>query len=84
MGIADMKSAKGQTGEKLPKGVNASDASGERKQSLKGGVAQGKADGLGLRAQSEAGRIEGQLGECKGGRKESCVYDHKRVEHAQD
>ena len=84
MGIADKRPAKGQTGEKLPKGVNASDASGERKQTIKGGVAEGKADGLGLREASHAGKIDGRLGECKGGRKESVVYEHKRMDHGQD
>ena len=84
MGIEDKRPAKGQTGEKLPKGVNASDASGERKQTLKGGVAQGKAYCLGLRAASEAGKFDGKLGECKGGRSESNVYDHKRLDHDQD
>ena len=74
----------GASGEKMPKGVLASDTSGERKMALKGGVAMGKADGLGLREASHAGKIDGRLGEVKGGSKEHECYSHERMEHAQD
>jgi len=84
MGIKDTQPAKGQTGEKLPKGVNASDMSGERKGKLKGGVAMGKEDGIGGREPSHAGMNDGRLGEFKGGAREHECYSHKRTEHAQD
>ena len=84
MGMEDTKPAKGMSGEKLPKGVNASDTTGERKMKLTGGVAMGKADDMGLRQLSHAGKFDGQLGECKGGASEKVVYDHKRVAHDQD
>ena len=79
------KGSKGVSGEKLPKGVNASDASGERKVSLKNGVGMGKMDGLGSRPLSHAGNFEGQMGELNDGNKgERECYDHKRVGHDQD
>jgi len=84
MGIKDTQPAKGMSGEKLPKGVNASDMSGERKMKLVGGVGMGKADGMGLREMSHAGKFDGTLGELKGGSKEHVAYEHKRVEHEQD
>ena len=74
----------GVSGEKIPKGVLASDTSGERKMAIKGGVAMGKADGLGLREASHAGKFDGRLGELKGGAREHECYDHKRIEHEQD
>jgi len=85
MGIMDSeKGSKGVSGEKLPKGVNASDMSGERKMPLKNGVAMGKMDGLGLRPMSHAGKFEGKQGEFNEGSKEHVCYDHKRVAHEQD
>jgi hypothetical protein len=85
MGMEDKEVFKsGASGEKVPKGVLASDTSGERKMALKGGVAMGKADGLGLREKSHAGKIDGRLGEMKGGSKEHDCYSHERMEHAQD
>ena len=74
----------GVSGEKIPKGVLASDTSGERKMAIKGGVGMGKADGLGLREASHAGKFDGRLGELKGGAREHVAYDHKRVAHDQD
>ena len=85
MGMEDKEVFKsGASGEKVPKGVLASDTSGERKAPLKGGVAMGKADGLGLREASHAGKNDGRLGEIKGGAREHECYAHKRMEHAQD
>jgi len=85
MGMEDKEVFKsGASGEKVPKGVLASDTSGERKAPLKGGVAMGKADGLGLREASHAGKNDGLLGELKGGAREHECYSHKRVEHEQD
>jgi hypothetical protein len=85
MGIMDTKPAKGQTGEKEPKGVNASDASGERKARLSGGVGMGKMDAMGSRPLSHAGNFEGRLGELNDGNMgEREVYSHKRVPHVQD
>ena len=74
----------GVSGEKMPKGVLASDTSGEKKVAVKGGVGMGKADGLGLREASHAGKYDGRLGELKGGAREHECYSHKRVEHEQD
>ena len=85
MGIKDAeKYTPGVSGEKMPKGVLASDTSGEKKVAVKGGVGMGKADGLGLREASHAGKIDGRLGELKGGAREHECYDHKRMEHEQD
>ena len=85
MGMKDAeKFTSGASGEKMPKGVLASDTSGERKMALKGGVGMGKADGLGLREASHAGKYDGRLGELKGGAKEHECYSHKRMEHEQD
>jgi hypothetical protein len=74
----------GASGEKMPKGVLASDTSGERKRPIAGGVAMGKADGIGLRDKSHMGKIDGLVGEMKGHMGEKVVYEHKRVEHDQD
>lgn len=52
--------------EKLPKGATASDASGERKESLKGGVGMGKKDAVG------ADKL------FKGGSSEKVCYEHKK------
>ena len=72
MGIKDTRPEKGQTGEKLPKGANASDTSGERKGKLVGGVAMGKADSVGANINF------------KGGSSEKVCYTHKRIAHDQD
>ena len=74
----------GVSGEKIPKGALSSDTTGERKMAIKGGVGMGKADGLGLREASHAGKFDGKLGELKGGAREHVAYDHKRVAHDQD
>jgi predicted Ser/Thr protein kinase len=86
MGMMDsMKGTKGASGEKMPKGVNASDMSGERKQKLVGGVAMGKMDSMGSRPMSHAGNFEGKLGELNDGNMgERECYSHKRTPHAQD
>ena len=52
--------------EVLPKGATASDASGEKKGSLKGGVAMGKKDAIGADKQF------------KGGSSEKVCYEHKK------
>ena len=80
-----MKGTKGASGEKLPKGVNAFDMSGERKQKLVGGVAMGKMDAMSSRPLSHAGNFEGKLGELNDGNMgEREVYSHVRTAHAQD
>jgi hypothetical protein len=85
MGKMDAEMYKeGVSGEKMPKGVLASDTSGEKKVAVKGGVGMGKADGLGLREASHAGKYDGRLGELKGGSKEHDCYSHKRMAHEQD
>ena len=85
MGMEDKEVFKsGASGEKMPKGVLASDTSGEKKVAVKGGVGMGNADGLGLREASHAGKYDGRLGELKGGAREHVAYDHKRIEHEQD
>ena len=72
------------TGAKAPKGATSSDTTGERKAPIAGGVAMGKADGIGERDGSHMGKHDGRLGEMKGVCKEHVAYEHKRVEHAQD
>ena len=80
---------KGETGEKLRKGVTSSDMTGQRKAPLNGGVGMGKADKLGNmegaagRAASDMGKQEGHCGEFNSGKSESTCYDHKRLSHAQ-
>jgi hypothetical protein len=56
------------TGATAPKGVNASDSSGERHAKLRGGVAMGKEDNIGADKQFNTGRTEG------------VCYEHKRNE----
>jgi len=75
------KGTKGMSGEVMPKGVNASDMSGERKAKLVGGVAMGMADSIGSREASHMGMKDGKLGEMKGGSSEKVVYDHKRTSY---
>jgi len=78
------KGTKGESGEMIPKGATASDTSGERRAKLVGGVAMGKADGIGARDASHMGKNDGMLGEMKGGSSEKVVYNHKRIAHPQD
>jgi hypothetical protein len=75
------KGTKGMSGEVMPKGVNASDMSGERKAKLVGGVAMGMADGIGSREASHMGMKDGKLGEMKGSCSEAVCYDHKRTSY---
>ena len=83
-----MDSSKGiplSTGDKLPKGADASDTSGERKVKLVGGVGMGKMDSMGSRPISHAGNFEGKLGELNDGNMgERECYSHVRMAHAQD
>jgi hypothetical protein len=60
----------GASGEKMPKGVLASDKTGERKEMVKGGVGMGKKDAVG------ADKL------FKGGSSEKVCYDHKRNTYA--
>jgi hypothetical protein len=83
-GPNSLKGSKGMSGESIPKGATASDMSGERKAKVVGGVALGKADGIGMREKSHLGKNDGLLGECKGGTSESVVYNHVRIPHPQD
>jgi len=86
--MGKMDSSKGiplSTGDKLPKGADASDTSGERKVKLVGGVAMGKMDAMGSRPLSHAGNFEGKLGELNDGNMgERECYSHMRHPHAQD
>jgi hypothetical protein len=86
--MGKMDSSKGiplSTGDKLPKGADASDTSGERKVKLVGGVGMGKMDSMGSRPLSHAGNFEGKLGELNDGNMgERECYSHKRVGHDQD
>ena len=74
----------GASGEKMPKGATASDATGERRAKLVGGVAMGKADSIGDRVDGHMGKVDGRLGEFKGGSREHVAYEHKRADHVQD
>jgi len=79
------KGTPSMTGAKAPAGATSSDTTGERKAAkLVGGVAIGKADGIGSRDASHMGKVDGMLGEMKGGSSESVCYDHKRIAHEQD
>ena len=71
----------GMSGEKMPKGVLASDESGEKRRPIQGGVAMGMADGIGERDKSHMGKVDGRLGEMKGGSKEHECYTHERAEY---
>ena len=83
-----MDSSKGiplSTGDKLPKGADASDMSGERKLKLVGGIGMGRMDAMGSRPLSHAGNFEGKLGELNDGNMgERECYSHVRMAHAQD
>lgn len=72
------------TGAKAPKAAMSSDVTAEKKMPLAGGVGMGKADGMGMREESHMGMHDGRLGEMKGHMGEKVVYDHQRVDHAQD
>jgi hypothetical protein len=83
--------SRGETGEKLPKGAASSDKSAGRKEPLKGGVGQGKADKTGTkegasgRTAGDIGKYDGRLGEFNDGNMgEREIYSHKRVGHDQD
>jgi hypothetical protein len=71
MGMKDKeKYTPGASGEKMPKGVLASDKTGERKEMVKGGTGMGKMDAVGADKQF------------KGGSSEKVCYDHKRNTYA--
>jgi hypothetical protein len=73
MGKMDsMKGVPSATGAKAPKGATASDTSGERKESLRGGVAMGKEDAIGKDGEFNTGRTTG------------VCYDHKRNSYGQE
>jgi hypothetical protein len=73
MGMKDAeKYTPGASGEKMPKSVLASDMSGERKESVKGGVGMGKMDAVGADKQF------------KGGSSEKVCYEHKRASYASE
>ena len=71
----------GVSGEKMPKGVLASDMSGERRAKIVGGVGMGAKDSV---TRHDVGKMDGFAGEFKGGSKEHECYSHERMEHAQD
>jgi len=71
----------GASGEKMPKGVLASDMSGEKRRPIMGGVGMGMADGIGERDKSHMGKVDGRLGELKGGSREHDCYSHERAEY---
>ena len=67
------KGTPGASGERFPKGVNASDATGERmEKSHRGGVAMGKEDMIGSDKEFNTGRTAG------------ICYDHKRMTYAME
>jgi hypothetical protein len=73
MGKMDsMKGVPSATGAKGPKGATSSDTSGERKESLRGGVAMGKEDAIGSDKLFNTGRTAG------------VCYDHKRTSYAME
>ena len=60
MGKMDKEAFKsGASGEKAPKSVLSSDTSGERKEKVRGGVAQGKEDAVGVDKQFNTGKTSG-------------------------
>lgn len=72
---------KGETGEKEPGGVKSSDAGGERKERLVGGVALGKKDAMTGRDASHVGKHEGLVGEANEGRTNGTFYTHKKPDY---
>ena len=83
-GPNSLKGVPSVTGAKAPAGATASDMTGERKAKLVGGVAMGKADSIGDRVDGHMGKVDGRLGEFKGGSREHVAYEHKRADHVQD
>lgn len=74
-----MASERAESGEKIPKKVTSSDASGESRRKIVAGVAMGKADGIGERESSHMGKVDGNCGEMNDGSKgEREIYVHKR------
>lgn len=72
------------TGAKAPKAAESSDRTGMQRQKIVGGVAVGKADGMGSRDESHKGHQDGRMGEMKGYVGEKVVYEHMRHRHDQD
>ena len=83
-GPNSLKGIASTTGAKAPAGATSSDMSGQRKAKLVGAVAMGKADSIGSRDASHLGKNDGMCGEMKGGSREHVVYEHSRMDHAQD
>ena len=83
-GPNSLKGVPSVTGAKAPAGATASDMTGERRAKLVGGVAMGKADSIGDRVDGHMGKVDGRLGEFKGGSREHVAYEHKRADHVQD
>ena len=68
--MGKMDSSKGiplRSGGVMPKGANAADTKGERKEPLRGGVAMGKEDAIGSDKEFNTGRTAG------------ICYEHKRT-----
>ena len=80
-GVMSEKMMPGASGEKMPKGVLSSDMSGQEKGKRVGGVAMGKEDGIEGRDKSHMGKMDGRLGEFKGGSSEKECYSHDRNEY---
>ena len=80
-GPNSLKGVPSVTGAKAPAGATASDMTGERKAKLVGGVAMGKADGMGERDKSHMGKQDGMCGEMKGGSREHVAYAHERKDY---
>ena len=59
MGMMDKRPAKGQSGEREPKGVTSSDTKSERRERMVGGVGMGKEDNTGSDKQFNTGRTSG-------------------------
>lgn len=80
-------SLKNPTGEREPKGADASDRSGEKSGRTVGGVPFGRADQHGTMEQGvgrqNIGQHEGGVGEFNSGSSASVCYEHKRLPHDQ-
>ena len=73
--MGKMDSSKGiplRSGGVMPKGANAADTKGERKEPLRGGVAMGKEDAIGSDKEFNTGRTAG------------ICYEHKRTSYAKE
>lgn len=84
---ADKKrpAASGETGERIPKKVTASDMSGEKRERIVGGVALGKADRMYGRDKSHIGKHEGAVGEHNTGvQKSGMCYEHERLHYRRE